>query len=564
MSEAGLERLARTTGLECLWEDGMGSDTKTKTLIIAGSAVALDIVLSNNIVDQVSIAFPEAPDTVARHADKAAQILSRDLKLLPHESPLCKKLDKFAANLERLATLDRLSEIPKLNCYEAIAGIYESLNRLHVWDLEKLRQDPALAGKTQRHLEAAAVCTRHGRPYINERERIGLTLDYWAEMRLWPATTPKAEALAAKTEKTWGILISCAPRAGMVYPPVRVSDKWISAEIERANPTHDDILSASLSGGPILDWQEPENIILSENESTKTEPGSDPMRADASMSSGPKFPEVIFMATLDPPVIVPYSVWEQVHQLTGAPPSSEFSLATFDALTFPIQPGTNHDPSEPRYVRREKRVPFVGRGASAGGNGVFRTHENSLFIYKPVYGRVLTELPFSHPRQLVAMLPLLRQYAFLSTLLDASFGERSDSAPEPGDAHDKTTTTARDDYSAFMVHDATAKAPRELPLTIDVTLTAHPVPRLQVVFPFRRGTANILLEVRLNGEVHVVSQNILHVAGVNGDGTADGAEGPHGEAKGKGKQLGPQQLGRALEMFENIGKWCEWIRSRLG
>lgn len=85
----------------------------------------------------MNITYPESSEIVMRHVDKAGQILYNDLKLGRDQSPLTKKLDKFAVNLESLAQLDKLSVIPGLNLHEAVAGIFESLNRLHKWEDRK-------------------------------------------------------------------------------------------------------------------------------------------------------------------------------------------------------------------------------------------------------------------------------------------------------------------------------------------------------------------------------------------------------------------------------------------
>jgi hypothetical protein len=125
----------------------MGSSGSTRTLIIAGSALALDIDFSDDVVKKVSLSFPESAEIVTRHTQKAGDILLRDLQFAPNESPLTKMLDRFAANLERLATLDKLSVIPGLNCHEAIAGIYESLEKVHKWEVARLKEQDDMAGK---------------------------------------------------------------------------------------------------------------------------------------------------------------------------------------------------------------------------------------------------------------------------------------------------------------------------------------------------------------------------------------------------------------------------------
>jgi hypothetical protein len=161
----------------------MGSGGSTRTLIIAGSALALDIDFANNVVKKVSLSFPESPEIVTRHTDKAGAILLRDLEFRPTESPLTKMLDRFAANLERLAQLDKLSVIPALNCHEAIAGIYESLEKLHLWEVERLKDVGEMVEKDGDEMERTAMCTKSGKPLMHTRDRLGLSLDYWQEKR---------------------------------------------------------------------------------------------------------------------------------------------------------------------------------------------------------------------------------------------------------------------------------------------------------------------------------------------------------------------------------------------
>ncbi len=183
LSEAGIERLARRVGLESLWEDHMGSGGSTRTLVIAGSALALDIEFANNVVKKVSLSFPESPEIVTRHTDKAGAILLRDLEFRPNESPLTKMLDRFAANLQRLSQLYKLSVIPGWNCHEAIAGIYESLEKLHLWEVEKLSESGDMVERDGDEIERTAMCTKSGKPVMHTRDRLGLSLDYWHEKR---------------------------------------------------------------------------------------------------------------------------------------------------------------------------------------------------------------------------------------------------------------------------------------------------------------------------------------------------------------------------------------------
>jgi hypothetical protein len=283
----------------------MAGDDK-KTLIVAGSALELLIGFSNNVVQTVALNFPDSAEIVNKHAQAAGAILLKDLQLGDAQSPLTKSLAPFAANFERLAVLDKLSINPGLNLYEAVAGIYESLCRLHAWELEKAREDPVAAAKGEAYLQNLVLCTKSGAPTMNARGRVGMTLDYWKQRRLQPPQDPVLAAWAEESEQTWSILIGCASLREIGVSPVRISDKWIGPNVEKlALP---DELQAA--GGPLIDWLEPESTFLPTPDPAK----ADPLQPDASLL-GPRLPDVVFHATFDPPVHIPTSLWEQIQQL---------------------------------------------------------------------------------------------------------------------------------------------------------------------------------------------------------------------------------------------------------
>jgi len=546
-------------GLDCIWDTYTApGGQKMKMLVVAGKALQLDISIDNNIVRNVALSFPLSAPIVIERVGRATAILMRDLELRPGQNPLTKKLDDFYANLSRLADLDKLSVIPGLDLQEALAGMCSSLERIHHYDLEKLRAEHA--GKGERYVHNMVTCHRHGYPVMHARNRVGLNLDYWIQRHCVPPKNTQAEKFVEQNEGVWSLLITCAPMGEMIYPPVRISESWISPKIEKEDPSAEDVLSATT--GPALDWLEPENTVIPPPEENK----------DSSVDMSLKYPEVIFKALLEPSVILPQPVWLQMYELVGAQPPPLYAYPTFDSLYFPIPPSTEaHDPSAPRTIEYQREIVCV----SKEGQTSTKKHKNTLYIYKPVYGQTLSELPFSHPKQLISLLPNLRQYALLSTLLRRSFGDRrtalngaavespSKTGETAGSPEVLSTRTVpkKQELNAFAEREGPS-SPAEEKFnvdSIDVTLTVHPAPRLQVVFPLQSTTANITLEIGPNGKMLVISQNIVPDAGS----VVEGGEAAETKGKGKGKAIPVESLGRALEVLEDIDQWCEWVRTRV-
>jgi hypothetical protein len=528
LSAAGVERLAQRSGLEIMWQDNMREGSKT--LIIAGSAhLALDIDFMNDAVQKVALSFPDSPDIVTRHTEKAGNILLQDLRIGPKESTLTKSLDQFAANLERVAALDKLSGNPGLNCHEAVAGIYESLEKLHNWEIQRAKAEPTHEKRDQGFLERVVMCTRSGRPVMHSRDRLGLSVDYWQNKRLITARGLKHEE-----QKTWSLLVECAPLPSLtVFPPLRVSQDWISRKIIRENAPVDIFADASQ---PQLDWQEPDSTIV-------------PAKGDnmgGIEGSKEKVLDVIFMAKFDPPLIVPYAMAMTIYDSTNAP-FDMYQTSTFDGLMFPNSSTDLVDGNASRTINSETTIHLPER---EGVDSCTRKHKNSLFIDKIGYGRTITELPFSHPQQLVAMLPSLRKYAFLSSLLLKTFGPGL--KPTPSSTEPPTTISSlADEFFKFMSNEFLVTKVFQADLTLDVMLQIESDKvRLRIVFPMCKGQADLMVQIKLNGAVEIESENILKENTSSGD--------------GKGKPLTRDDLARALEICEDLGIWVEFIRRRLG
>lgn len=522
------------------------SGSSKKTLIIAGAALELLIEFNKDIVQTLTLSFPDSVEIVNKHAAAAGRILLDDLQLGENQSPLTKSLGRFATNFERLAMLDKLSINPGLNLYEAVAGVYESLHRLYQWEIKRVAMDPAFAGKDYSYLDALVLCTRSGRPAMNAKGRVGLSLDYWRKKRLQASENPE-------DLKTWSFLIACAPLREIGVSPVRVSPNWISEEVIKA-PLPDE-----LPGQLIIDWLEPEPTFLPSSDQTKP----DPMQPTASLMPGPRLPEAVFQATFDPPLHISHDLWERIRSLGCGlnDPSATTAPVFYDHLIIPPKANKESQPmGGMRTVICTKHVSTTEHYDLSTISS--KTHVNTLYIYEAVWGKTLTELTFSTPRHLIDMEPYLRQYAFLSILLENSFKDDNTTPSSPPSPRISKTTpektnhiktlTNQDEYDDFMasLQFPTVQPTNSETLKIDVTLTVLPVPRLQVAFPFREDrTVNILLEIRENGYVHVEAQNVLD---------------EWNSVAPNGRERRVEDIGELLSRFEDLGRWAEFLRSRWG
>ena len=543
--------------------------------------------------------------SVTAFSTSAAKMLQDDLTPPPGVASINLTLDRFAHNLERLARMDRLST-PEVNCFEAISGVYTSLRRLFehekkaalaLFDAAASSSPTAVANEKA---EREVLCKKSGRPRMNAGKCVGLALEYWMDRRHilpspskpaqkapgTPASTrmdidsDASEGLTdadadADVNRIYSLTIECESSPAGLYPSMRISDAWISPQVEK--PASDP--SSIFDGGPSIDWLEPPPTYIPSTGPEAHDPDDDAMNLGADAAAGVgRLPNIRFIAKLSPPLVVPLSV---AVNILPSIPSESIRPTTFEGLA--LRPG-EADPGamglvvETREIRSERSVLVVagkdGRGEEAE---VERRHANALFVTKTEYARVLDEVPFSHPRQLVEILPVsvfyspglssskptpkltshplaqtLRQYAFLSSLLTRAFLPASPSGPSP----------------------STAPAPA-LPIDLTLHYSSTPPPHLTLLLPHPSTplplppptTSSLLaapsvaskpplvvsVAVLQNAEIVVAEQNVAS--------SAAGASAVGGEAAAVAQEV--QRLGRALDLCADVGVWAEWVRGRV-
>ena len=431
VSREGVERCARRLGLECLWEDAViqGEGEKRSTLSIAGNGLLIDIEWVGEGVTNVILSFPGAGDGAEASAGRGAEVLREDL--IGREGTRgYVGLKAFAENLGVLAGMDVLGR-DGVSCFEAVEGVRTSLGRLWTWDLAKVREErgTSMGSDDEKSVMTEVLCKRSGRPTMHENGKIGLRLDYWTDSRLVPSRKRKADEMdvdqpkratkadnpihdASSLPKVYSLLIDCGPCPASLYPSLRISNAWLSNSVEK-KPSLDDSLYTA-DPNPI-DWQEPPPTFK-----PNPEPEPEAMTLDSHIALPGTLPDIRFIAHLDPPVTLPLQKAMEIFALLGSPLAQEsLQMTTYTGLLIP-EKGSE----APKSLLQNSTLQFerTVRLWNEDDTSITSTHEYSLLTNQQDWARTITEIPFSHPKQLVVIMPLLRQWAFLGGVLRRSFG----------------------------------------------------------------------------------------------------------------------------------------------
>ena len=532
--------------------------------------------------------------------ETGTKILTRNLKPLPGQSKMNVTLERFAENLEKLVTLDKLGspQTGGVSCYNAIAGVYTSLRKLFEHEkkmaLSLLEDDtPHRSHKAEREV----LCKKSGRPRPNTGDHLGLSLEYWMDRRhIIPRPRTRTAASEKgkekmeidaqgqgeypedddnlKTNKIYSLTLECEPSPSALYTPIRISDDWISDAIEKPTDANDaTAIDNILLNTSSLDWQEPKPTFLEASASTGDD---DAMNLDAAPG---RLPNIRFVAKFDPPLVVPVTTYISLYQSVGVEPPQDFLATTFVGLALrpnELDPGMTGTAGATTHEIRSTRSVLVRDETGQEKDG---THNLSLYVPKMEYSRRLESLPFAHPKQLVEILPILRQYAFTTSLLQNSFFETAD--------HKKASQLP----TPPATPDSTSQSP---PLQLDLNLSyTPPAPRLTLHIPHpssslprdnnqktgeKPGHATpasisdllsgllsddpspsgptpehaplcVTLDVHANGELVVSEQNVV-------EGRVQGED----LEKVQEVEDGIKRIGRALDVAGDLGVWGEWLR----
>ena len=541
VSQEGVERCAKRLGLDALWEDGMGDGKRMLT--IAGTAVLLEVEFEAEEVVGCVLSFPGSGEGVGERAAGGGEVLRRDLKGEGYV-----RLERFVQNMEILGRMDRLGG-EKISCFDATDGVFKSLERLWKWEGEKEKQH----GKEV--LEEDVMCRRSGRPRVHTRGRVGLALQYWMERRLVLGKEKKEASNADDEADIWAAVIECEASSPELYPSIRVSDAWVSQAVEKPVLAETNDIPGNDS---TIDWQEPSPTRLPPDEHGERTAAV----TETNLPQQPKQPDVRFLAKFEPPVVVLLQTALQIHNSVGSAVPQEMILpTTYESLLF-ADIDIQQPPTQPRTV--EKTVLSYD---SACNTCTSHVHKYSLFPQQQDWARAITHLPFSHPRQIIAILPILRQWALTGSILRRAFCP--DKEPPPPEANDHSTTSQdqppepiptfqslEDELAAFMSSPLpnAPKPPSDKLREVQVTFKATPVPMFELGFPNPRyggKVAGLNFMVGLNGIIGGVD---VH------DGRPDwGSNGGATNAEADEKVRMREKARKVLEVGESVGVAVEWI-----
>ena len=580
VGEEGIIGLCKKEGLDVEREELPGG--VVMLALVIGSEVMCDVFVKNGEIESVKLETAidrERPGF--NFGPTGSKILLESLRPINGMSKINLTLERFSHNLDKLLRMDKLSapENGGVSCYQAIFGVYTSLKKLYEHEKKMaLAVHDANTPYAIQKAEREVLCKKSGRPRINAGTCLGLSLEYWMDRRHIIAKPAEKTPVSAKgkermdidsvsddtsedtdpsSNKIYALTIECESSLSSMYSPIRISESWVSDAIEKAPDAASADIDNILSNTPTIDWLDPPDTYL-----PSAAPGGDHDAMNLDAAPG-RLPNIRFVARFNPPLVVPLSVFVNIQQSLGLDVPQDIRATTFVGLALrPREPDpglTGMAGDSTQEIRSTKTVLIP----TASGEEQ-RTHANSLYVPKTEFSRTIEAIPFQHPKQLVEILPTLRQYAFMSSLLQHTFHEPS---PAP--------TPTQGEKNSHITPPATPENPSEPPLQLDTTLYySPPAPRLTLHLPHPSSIPSVpstasptdflasllsntlgnnpplkvSVDVLPNAELVVSDQNIVDVPPPTGL----GLEVQEDERV--------KRVGRALDICGDLGIWGEWLR----
>ncbi|KAF2726212.1 hypothetical protein K431DRAFT_237446 [Polychaeton citri CBS 116435] len=543
-SEEGVARIARRVGFasdidaETLSKEDRERKVGNRMFSIAGNTVQIDVSMEKHVPQRVDVTFSIENEMMKEQGEQAGRVLLQDLTMPHRDRSVAVSLDPFALNLGRLAKLDKISS-DRINCFEAITGVYTSLNRLYRQQKQAVKASMGDNAPDEK-VEDEVMRRRSGRPTANAHGKLGMAVEYWQSGPPTGARQPSSDSMdidgadpvkADLQPDIYALRVEIQSSFASMYPPIRVTEGWLPASLDTTGDIAD-----------IIPWQDPPPTFLASGEG----------QGDSMVIEGAdqqKLPDLQFVARLDPPIVMPWQTAVNLLSSAGNPQPPLVHAPYHHLLLTPNVPYSNPlDSTSPNVVAEHTVLSFED------GQEVESKHKYKLFASRLDYAYKLDNMPFSHPRQIIEALSLLRQWALVGILLRSAFslGLKTNTQPAITEAILKPSNSgAKDgltepalslaDFEALLETNGSLEG-RTRSSTIDVSFVTSPTPSFVIAFPLGKLLlAKIAFKVLPNAELVVYSQNLV-------------------EADEDGRHA--REMAKALNVCVDIGVWVEWLRQK--
>jgi len=539
-------------------------------------------------IQSATITFADKNAEARRQHDASAnRVIMRTLTLDPGQYYITSRLDKFAKNLERLGRMDKIYGTG-FNALEAVAGVYNALEKLFEHE-KKMAMTVFANGDIEERAEKEVLCKKSGRPVMNPRKTVGLCLDYWMKRRKLldrqreSRKMPPSEA-AVKTEAMeidsqddadnriadhfYTLVIECEENPSPdMYPPARVSNAWISDHIEKQSEDPTEIFE------PLIDWLDPPQTYLTEQNGTTTTDSGIPLD---STHMG-RLPNVRFVAKLDPPVVLPQAVAANILASVGANLAESDNPRSYIGLLLDLDAEEDIAAWLTGQTKQHQRLVTV---PEIDGTFTDRCHKNTLFVSKPEFGRVLEEIPFTHPKQLVQLLPILRQYVLYNQVLADTFKDSKSTSSQQTNSADgisrmidvnlipamtpQFSMTSTVPPTNVVLHNDAVNEHTSPPITLtDLLQQANGGGDDDIEMPDRSAPGDhisAIVEILPNADINILDHSLVQPGEALAmfDSENDGNPNATREKEEQRRKVG-ERLGRALDVSNDLGIWTEWM-----
>jgi len=388
VSRHNVENLAKINGFEPFYDE----DEPDILNLYGKEHVVLDVVFNghkSNVVDKARLKLNDpAKGEEEVVQEDASQVLTTNLIEASNDRLPWRDLTDFSANLEYLTQVERVSTASSTSCFKVIDGLYDTFQK--IWIEEKKRMN-----MKWRHDMHHLCQSNVGEPAKDANRRLGLSVRYWTSGRTFYAKQePKTGADDVEDS-------DCRARFSVESgsPSIATPQKWLAEDTLTSTVRAEDIFQESSVDKP--SWQDP---MSSQPESANN---ADSMDVDLSPTLA-KTLDMHFVCNFESEMLLPWHVVQSLRE-------------TGQMLEVRSEQGTTY-----QQLLRQTRDPNIAVEArwtrpqyvfSKDGKQEERTHSYNFYTTGQYYIYPVHKLSFSHPRQFADVLPSLRQYALVNSLI---------------------------------------------------------------------------------------------------------------------------------------------------